>query len=408
MAPDEEELAKMDPNKVKPRPHVFRTAQEAELSYDNRIVGLHDLAMFKRERGDHVFTTVGRILFNDRIERALFETLGEDYKPGELRVRQPDADQARHEQDGRLARRSVRSALDALVLDAFKELGFHYASQAGITISKNDVVTPPDKEQILERYEGEVAEIHEQYDPGLITMEERHEKVVDKWQAGQAKRSRRDGGEPRQAEPDLHDGQLGSARLVHADPAARRDAGTDGQPEGGDHRAPDQGELHGRPDGARVLHLDSRRPQGPRGHGAANRGLGLPHAPARRRRTGRDRADRGLQAKGFIEMPLYNEAGQVNDNLVGRVAAQKFETKRGRVLLQKNEMIGRDSLHEIVAAFEGEKDVTVPVRSVLKCEAEAACAGAATECPLQRARSATWETPSGSSPHSRSVSPAPS
>ena len=43
------------------------------------------------------------------------------------------------------------------MLDAFKDLGFHYASQAGITISKNDVVTPPDKEQILERYENEVA-----------------------------------------------------------------------------------------------------------------------------------------------------------------------------------------------------------------------------------------------------------
>ena len=71
----------------------------------------------------------------------------------------------------------------ALVLDAFKELGFHYSSLAGISISKNDVVTPPDKEQILERYEGEVQEIQGQYDMGLITFEERREKVVDKWTA---------------------------------------------------------------------------------------------------------------------------------------------------------------------------------------------------------------------------------
>ena len=35
----------------------------------------------------------------------------------------------------------------ALVLDAFKELGFHYATQAGITISKNDVVVPPNKDR---------------------------------------------------------------------------------------------------------------------------------------------------------------------------------------------------------------------------------------------------------------------
>ncbi len=29
------------------------------------------------------------------------------------------------------------------VLDAFKDIGFHYATQAGVTISKNDVQTPP-------------------------------------------------------------------------------------------------------------------------------------------------------------------------------------------------------------------------------------------------------------------------
>ena len=42
------------------------------------------------------------------------------------------------------------------MLDAFKELGFHYASQAGITISKNDVVSPPNKEEILDGYEKQV------------------------------------------------------------------------------------------------------------------------------------------------------------------------------------------------------------------------------------------------------------
>ena len=46
------------------------------------------------------------------------------------------------------------AAAVALVLDAFKELGFHFATQAGITISKNHVISPPDKEAILERYEG--------------------------------------------------------------------------------------------------------------------------------------------------------------------------------------------------------------------------------------------------------------
>src|SRR4029079_14078066 len=40
--PDPEEIAKIDRTKLEPRPHVFRTAQEAELSYDFGAVKLHD------------------------------------------------------------------------------------------------------------------------------------------------------------------------------------------------------------------------------------------------------------------------------------------------------------------------------------------------------------------------------
>src|SRR6476646_5040827 len=69
----------------------------------------------------------------------------------------------------------------ALVLDSFKELGFHYATQAGITISKNDVVAPPDKEEILERYESETEEIMSQYDDGYITAEERKDAGTSRW-----------------------------------------------------------------------------------------------------------------------------------------------------------------------------------------------------------------------------------
>ena len=107
-----------------------------------------------------------------------------------------------------------------------------------------------------------------------------------------------DGGQPPRAEPDLHDGQLGRPRIVQADPPARRHAGPDGQPEGRDHRAADQGQLHGGPVGARVLHLDPRRPQGARRHGAPDRRLRLSDAAPRRRRPGRDRPGRGLQDQG--------------------------------------------------------------------------------------------------------------
>ena len=183
---------KWDEKKDGKRPHVFRSAQEAELSYEHGMVELHDLAEYRRRHAQgHVLTTVGRIIFNERVERALEETLGDEYDPATYAfVNQPlkkrdmgEVIEGLVEQHGPYA--------TALVLDAFKDLGFHFATQAGITISKNDVVIPPEKEQILERYEKEVGEIQDQYDTGLITQEERHEAVVEKWTPPPTRSARR-------------------------------------------------------------------------------------------------------------------------------------------------------------------------------------------------------------------------
>ena len=62
-----------------------------------------------------------------------------------------------------------------------KTLGFKFATQAGVTISKNDIVIPPDKEEILAEYEERVAKVAAQYERGLITDEERHESIVNIW-----------------------------------------------------------------------------------------------------------------------------------------------------------------------------------------------------------------------------------
>ena len=50
-----------------------------------------------------------------------------------------------------------------------------------MTISKNDIVIPPDKEEILAEYEERVAKVAAQYERGLITDEERHESIVNIW-----------------------------------------------------------------------------------------------------------------------------------------------------------------------------------------------------------------------------------
>ena len=73
------------------------------------------------------------------------------------------------------------AATIAAVLDTIKRLGFKYATQAGITISKNDIVIPSNKEEILAGYEERVAEVEGQYERGLITESERHESIVNIW-----------------------------------------------------------------------------------------------------------------------------------------------------------------------------------------------------------------------------------
>jgi DNA-directed RNA polymerase subunit beta' len=69
----------------------------------------------------------------------------------------------------------------SMLLDTFKALGFRYASQSGITISKNDVVIPPEKPEILAKYDAEVQRFEDFFAEGLMTAEERHERVVNLW-----------------------------------------------------------------------------------------------------------------------------------------------------------------------------------------------------------------------------------
>ena len=165
---------------------MFRTAQEAELSYEAGVVTLHDVAEFRPfgREGGHVLTH-GRADHLQRPHRARAGT--RRWATGFDASKYVFVNQSMKKRDTtRLIDALVQTygaTTISLVLDAFKDLGFKYATQAGITISKNDVVVPPSKQAILDKYEALVNEISDQYDMGLITQEERHEAVVEKWNA---------------------------------------------------------------------------------------------------------------------------------------------------------------------------------------------------------------------------------
>ena len=59
--------------------------------------------------------------------------------------------------------------------------GYTYATKAGISISINDMLVPPEKGALIGAAEAEVKEIEDQYVSGLVTQGERYNKVVDIW-----------------------------------------------------------------------------------------------------------------------------------------------------------------------------------------------------------------------------------
>ncbi len=373
--PEADELAKIDRATHDPRPHAFRTAQEAELSYEAGVVKLHDVAEFRpygREAG-HVLTTIGRIIYNDRIERALAEALGDEFDPSKYTF----VNQSMKKRDTTrlidLLVQSYGATTISLVLDAFKDLGFKYATQAGITISKNDVVVPPEKQDILEKFETLVADITGQYEDGLITQEERHEAVVEQWNA---------------ATDEVADAMIENFDKLNpiymmADSGARGSfkqirqlAGMRGL------MANPKGEIIERPIKANFMEGLSVLEYFISTHGARK---GLADTALRTADSGYltrrlvDVAqdviirDTDCGTEEYIEMDVFKADGEPNDGLVGRFAALPIETKRHRMLAEQGTEIGREQLAEIVSAFaeEHEKgtEVKVPVRSVLKCEA---------------------------------------
>jgi DNA-directed RNA polymerase subunit beta' len=370
-----------------PRPHVFRTAQEAELSYEDKRVTLHDIAEFRPygREGGHVLTTIGRIIYNDRIERALAEALGDEFDASKYAF----VNQSMKKRDTtRLIDVLVQTygaTTISLVLDAFKDLGFKYATQAGITISKNDVVVPSEKGSILDRYEQDVAEITDQYDMGLITQQERHEAVVEKWNAATddvAEAMIKNLDELNPIFMMANSGARGSFKQI------RQLAGMRGL------MANPKGEIIERPIKANFMEGLSVLEYFISTHGARK---GLADTALRTADSGyltrrlvdvaQDviirEADCGTEE--HIEVAVFKADGEPNDGLVGRVAALPIKTKRNRMLVEQGGEIGRDELADIAQTFRDDHEkgveVKVPVRSVLKCEAQSgvcqACYGRA-------------------------------
>jgi DNA-directed RNA polymerase subunit beta' len=73
------------------------------------------------------------------------------------------------------------TARTAHLADLLKDLGFRYATRAGVSISVDDLQIPPIKRQLLEAAEEEIRITESKYERGEITEVERFQKVIDTW-----------------------------------------------------------------------------------------------------------------------------------------------------------------------------------------------------------------------------------
>ncbi|HYZ78308.1 MAG TPA: hypothetical protein VE596_13135, partial [Gaiellaceae bacterium] len=182
----EQDLSKTTAEELDPRPKRFASEEGVQFAVEAQQVGIQEPIEY-RWNGELVLTTPGRVIFNAEVERALHDATGDGDGDG-------DGDGAvRHDFINRtLSKKEMGDFISELVdrygahaiaavLDTIKSLGFAYATQGGITISKNDIVVPQDKEDILAQFEDRVGKVEQQYTRGLITEDERHEIIVNLW-----------------------------------------------------------------------------------------------------------------------------------------------------------------------------------------------------------------------------------
>jgi DNA-directed RNA polymerase subunit beta' len=113
-------------------------------------------------------TTVGRVILNDVLPDAMPYVNGTMKKKGLGSL-------------VNYCHLRLGHALTVQMLDKVKELGFLYATKAGISIGIDDLVTPPKKVDLVLDADKLVIDVERQYEEGIITKGERYNKIIAIW-----------------------------------------------------------------------------------------------------------------------------------------------------------------------------------------------------------------------------------
>ncbi len=270
------------------------------------------------------------------------------------------------------------------MLDHIKELGFYYATRAGITISIDDLIVPPGKRDFVENAQNEVVKVDQQYRDGAITNGERYNKVIAIWSDVTEKISDMMFSEMERAEKATHGF---NPILLMADSGARGSkqqirqlAGMRGL------MAKPSGEIIETPITANFREGLTVQQYFISTHGA-RKGLAD---------TALKTADSGYLTRRLVDVAqdviiseadcgtvdgIYVgsivESGEIieplRDRIVGRVSLEKIKDYEGRVIVEINQEISED----LASAIQAAGIERVKIRSVLTCESRR---GACVRC----------------------------
>ncbi len=193
---------------------VFMNANEALLAYQNGYVHLHtrigvqakalnNKSFTDKQNKQILLTTVGKIIFNEILPDS-FPYINEPTREN-LEVATPEnyfVDSTVNVKE-ELANRELINPFKkgflgniiaevfkrfqitetSRMLDKMKDLGFKYSSKAGITVGIADIVVLGEKEEILKEAQAKVDNVLKQFKRGLITEDERYDRVISIWSA---------------------------------------------------------------------------------------------------------------------------------------------------------------------------------------------------------------------------------
>ncbi|QNE47976.1 DNA-directed RNA polymerase subunit beta' [Glaciihabitans sp. INWT7] len=163
---------------------AFSSIAEAILAHDQHSVDLNakvrirlsDVA-FAEGQEPEGFEAGKPVLVNTSLGRAIFnETLPSDYPYVEAVADKGQLSAIVNDLAERYPKVEVAAALDRI-----KDAGFHWASRSGVTVALSDVLTPPNKRQIIEGYEKQATKVQTQFEKGLTTDAERRQELIEIW-----------------------------------------------------------------------------------------------------------------------------------------------------------------------------------------------------------------------------------